>query len=363
MEGVRQMGAWLKNNGHTIEVVTLDAPDSVFLKDYPLKTHALGPSYSGYCFNKRLTPWLKVNAEKYDRIIINGLWQYQGFGAWRALRKSKIPYYVYSHGMLDPWFKEAYPFKHLKKWLYWPWAEYRVLRDAKAVVFTCEEERILARKSFWLYKVNEAVTSYGTSTPPQDADRLKAVFFDAFPALKEKRIFLFLSRIHEKKGLDLLITAFSSVALQDPKLQLVIAGPDSTNLMPALKMQADLLGISDRITWPGMLQGDLKWGAYHSAEAFVLSSHQENFGIVVAEALGCGLPTLISNKINIWREIEADGAGIVNADTVDGTIDTLNKYLSMTESAKKDMRQNARECFSKRYTVDAMALSLLKIIA
>ena len=70
--------------------------------------------------------------------------------------------------MLDPWFKRRHPLKRLKKWLYWPWADYRVLRDAQAVIFTCEEERRLARESFWLYRANEAVSSSGTSDPPAD---------------------------------------------------------------------------------------------------------------------------------------------------------------------------------------------------
>ena len=76
----------------------------------------------------------------FDAVIINGLWQYHSFGAWRALRGTATPYYVFPHGMLDPWFKRSFPLKHLKKWLYWPWAEYRVLRDARAVIFTCEAE-------------------------------------------------------------------------------------------------------------------------------------------------------------------------------------------------------------------------------
>ncbi|MEB0151131.1 glycosyltransferase, partial [Pseudomonas sp. CCC2.2] len=84
-------------------------------------------------------------------------------GTWRALAKKKIPYFIFTHGMLDPWFKKNYPLKHLKKWLYWTWGEYRVLRDAKAVLFTCEEEKILARQSFWLYKANEVVTAFGTA--------------------------------------------------------------------------------------------------------------------------------------------------------------------------------------------------------
>ena len=275
----------------------------------------------------------------------------------------KIPYFVFTHGMLDPWFKHTYPLKHIKKWLYWPWAEYRLLRDAQAVLFTCEEERLLARKSFWLYKVREAVINYGTGNPPSNEDTLKATFFKSYPKLKGKRIFLFLSRIHEKKGCNLLIAAFAKVAMQDEALHLVMAGPCHSDLIDKLKAQANQLGIAHRITWPGMLQGDMKWGAFYASEAYVLSSHQENFGIAVAEALGCGLPVLISDKVNIWREIETDGAGIVNPDSLVGTEKTLRQWLSMSTNGRDKMAQQAKATFESRFTVDAMAKSLIATLA
>ena len=102
--------------------------------------------------------------------------------------------------MLDPWFKRQYPLKHVKKWLYWPSAEYRVLRDASAVLFTSEEERRLARRSFWLYRCNEMVINYGTAAPPADDGASADRFRRAFPSVGDKRIILFLGRIHEKKG-------------------------------------------------------------------------------------------------------------------------------------------------------------------
>jgi glycosyltransferase involved in cell wall biosynthesis len=129
-----------------------------------------------------------------------------------------------------------------------------------------------------------------------------------------------------------------------------------------LKALAQANGIADRITWPGMLQGDMKWGAFYTAEAFVLPSHQENFGIAVAEAMGCGLPVLISDKVNIWREIAADGAGIVNTDTVAGTLNTLQSWLAMDTAAHQRMAQQAKATFMQRFTVEAMADSLLVAI-
>ena len=157
--------------------------------------------------------------------------------------------------MLDPWFKHTYPLKHLKKWLYWPWAEYRVLRDAQAVLFTSEDERLLARESFWFYQAREAVVAYGTRTPPDDAETLRTHFYAVHPELHGKTLLLFMSRIQEKKGCDLLIEAFAKVAGQDPNLHLLMAGPDQTGWIAKLQAQAGRLGIAERITWPGMLQG------------------------------------------------------------------------------------------------------------
>nr|WP_244671796.1 glycosyltransferase [Pseudoxanthomonas spadix] len=364
MEVARRTDGALAARGVHVEVVCLDSPnEGDFLLDYPVPVHPLGPSTRGYRYQPRLVPWLKENRARFDAVIVDGLWQYHGLAAWRALAGTDTPYFVFPHGMLDPWFKHTYPLKHLKKWLYWPWAEYRVLRGARAVLFTCEEEKLLARKSFWLYRANEEVISLGTVSPPADADGMLAASFRArHPELHGKRIVLFLSRIHEKKGCDLLVEAFARVARDHPDLHLVMAGPDQTGWAAELKRQAQALGIAGRITWPGMLQGDEKWGAFHAAEVFCLPSHQENFGIVVAEALGCGKPVLISNKVNIWREVEADGAGIVRDDTLEGTEDAMRTWLSMSEAGLVSMSSAARNCFDTRYRIEQVAKRLIEIL-
>src|ERR1700730_7688330 len=238
MEGVRQRGLRLEQLGHSVEVVTLDDPRAEFLKEFPLKVHALGPSPGGYGYNGNLVPWLTSNARAFDAIVINGLWQYHSFGAWRVLHKIGVPYYIFTHGMLDPWFKRTYPFKHIKKWLYWPWAEYRVLRDARAVLFTSEEERLQARQSFWLYRATEQVVAYGPSPPPDNSAELREKFFTTHPELRGQRTLLFLGRIHEKKGCDLLIRAFANVAAAESNLHLTIAGPDQTGWANRLKEMA-----------------------------------------------------------------------------------------------------------------------------
>jgi glycosyltransferase involved in cell wall biosynthesis len=264
--------------------------------------------------------------------------------------------------MLDPWFKRRYPLKHLKKWLYWPWGDYRVLRDAAAVIFTCEEERVLARQSFWLYRAREVVGSYGTSSPPSNARELSATFLSAFPELKDKRLLLYLGRVHEKKGGDLLVEAFARVLGDAPDLHLVMAGPGEEALVQQLKQRAQQLGIASNITWTGMVSGDMKWGAFYASDAFCLPSHQENFGIAVVESLACGKPVLISNKVNIWREIAEDGAGLVGDDTLEATVETLQRWLALPRSEVAAMRIAALRCFQLRFQVAQVAETLIQII-
>jgi glycosyltransferase involved in cell wall biosynthesis len=348
--------------GHQGDILCLDSPDADFIAHFPGQVIALGPSSRGYLYNSRVVPWLEAHAADYDAVIVNGLWQYTGFATWRAIGCSATPYFVYPHGMLDPWFKRRYPLKHLKKWLYWPWAEYRVLRDAAAVIFTCEEERRLARQSFWLYKAREVIGSYGTSAPPMNTRALTTGFTAAFPELQDKRLLLYLGRIHEKKGGDLLIEAFARVLGDAPDLHLVMAGPGDESIVSELKGRAERLGLSSRITWTGMLSGDLKWGAFYASDAFCLPSHQENFGIAVVEALACGKPVLISDKVNIWREITQDGAGLVGSDTLDGTAATLRRWLALPRADVTAMRTAALHCFQQRFQIRQVAETFIRIV-
>lgn len=360
IEGIKQMAAANQRYGHKIEVVSLDNPKAAFVKDFPLTVYALGPGWLSYGYSSRLVRWLREHEKSYDCIVVNGLWQYHSFGVWRALSNAKIPYVVFTHGMLDPWFNKKYPLKHLKKMLYWPWGEYRVLRDARAVLFTCEEERVLARQAFRPYRCNEVVVKYGTAGPKGDPKLELETFYKSYPQLREKRLAIFLGRLHEKKGCDLLIRAFAKVLAQDPAWQLLMCGPDQVGWQAKLSAMAEQLNVSDRISWIGMVSGDLKWGALRASEVFVLPSHQENFGIVVAEALACGVPTLISKKVNIWREVQSDGAGVIGADDLDGTCEVLKTWLEMSSEQKSDMRKSALECFEQRFEIHEAAANLLK---
>lgn len=364
-EGVRQLAAATRPMGQTQEVLTLDAPGDAWVTDFPTTIHAVGPARGTFGYTAKLLPWLREHVRSYDAVIVHGLWQWHGLAASHVLRGGSVPYFVFPHGMLDPWFKREYPLKHLKKWAYWPWAEYRVLRDAAAVLFTAEEEARLARQTFTpLYRVREAVVGYGTEVSSSAALGSAEAFWSAWPETRDKRIVLFLGRIHPKKGGDLLIRAFAAKALQEPRLHLVMAGPDDrAHTRSALEALAAELGVAARITWTGMLGGAAKWSALHAAEVFALPSHQENFGIAVAEALALQVPVLISNKVNIWREVVADGAGFAEADTLAGTMALLESWLALSANQRAAMQLRALACYDERFHMTSAARRLVATIA
>lgn len=353
-----------KELGFQMEVVSLDRPDKARSGRIDCKVYPLGPALPRYGYTDRFVPWLAEHAVEHDVVLVHGIWQFVSFGTWLALRKSEIPYFVYVHGMLDPWFNETYPLKRLKKMLYWPWAEYRVLRDARAVLFTCEEERLLARSSFKPYGCREIVVGHGTRASSGDPVVQREMFFKEFPGLRDKQFLLFLGRVHEKKGVDMLLNAFAAVIAGRQDLHLVVAGPcDGAN-----KQKLDLImrqldpDVRSRISFIGMLLGDLKWGAMRSAAAFVLPSHQENFGQSITEALSCGTPVLITNRVNIWREIWSSGAGLVEKDDQQGIINLLQQWLKLSAEQRRVMGLKANLCFESFFELHKAASYLLSIL-
>jgi glycosyltransferase involved in cell wall biosynthesis len=335
------------------EVVTLDPPDAPFLKDFPLTVHALGvrahkARLSRFGYTPLLVPWLRAHAGEYDIAVVNGLWNYASAGSSRILPRLGLPYVVYPHGMMDPWFRSAYPAKHWLKQLFWTLFDGRLMEHARAALFTCEEEMILARGQFWGHPYRELVARYGSGDAPDDPG----------PPAIDRPYLLFLGRIHPKKGCDLLIRAYAKVA---PDLDLVMAGPDQVGWVGELQSLAHRLGVGDRIHWPGMLSGPAKWGALRGAEVFILPTHQDSFGVAVGEALACSTPALITDKVNIWREVTEAGAGLVAADDVAGVEALLEAYMALDPPARDRMRAAARTCFNEHFDMKATARKTLEI--
>jgi glycosyltransferase involved in cell wall biosynthesis len=306
--------------------------------------------------------WLRDNAKRYDAIIVNGLWNFTSLAAWRALAGTDTRYFVYTHGMLDPYFNKAFPIKAAAKQLLWWYSKGRLVNNATGVMFVSEEERLLARKSFWPFKGRERVVLYGIIDVAGDPDAQIRAFRAAFPVIADRKYLLYLSRIHPKKGCDLLVEAFARIAAANPDLDLVMAGPDSVGWAKKLQTVAAERGVASRIHWPGMLKGDLKWGAFRAAEAFVLPSHQENFGIVVAEALACGKPVLTTDKVATWREVDAYKAGFVETDDLAGDARLLDQFIALSPREKSEMGTRARAAYVERFDIGSMAPQLIEIL-
>jgi glycosyltransferase involved in cell wall biosynthesis len=334
--------------GNEVEVATLDSPEAPYSKMPEGEIHAFGPCKANYYYQPELERWLRVNCQRFDGVIVNGVWQYNALAARRAVA-GRRPYVVFAHGMLDPYFRRAYPLKHIKKLAYWLFAERRNLSLAEAVCFTSEEEMRIAAEGFPFRDFRRVVVPYGTIGPSGEPAALKQAFREACPAAAEKDYLLFLGRLHPKKGCDLLLEAFARVA---PRvLDLVMVGPDDAGWRADLESQAVRLGIDRRVHWTGVLRGDAKWGAFYGTEAFVLPSHQENFGITVADALSCGTIPLISDKVNIAADVEADGAAFVEDDTVDGTVRLIERFCASSPEERTAMRLSARACYERRYSL------------
>ena len=373
VEGILRLAQSDTELGVTREIASLDPADSPWLAAMPLPVHALGGPPADprqtwlslrplrrYRWSPRYVRWLDANCHRYDALVVEGLWNFTtaGFAASRALRQ--MPYVAYTHGMLDPWFRRTYPAKHLAKQLVWLLSDGRVLGRAGRVLFTSELERSAARDAFWPYRMRSEVVAYGTSPPPPPTSAQAAAFRAAVPALGNNRYLLYLGRLHEKKGADLLIDAYAS--LGGCGVHLVIAGAGRPDYAAALRTQAEALGIADRVHFPGALFGDAKWGAFRGAEAFALFSHQENLGIAVVEAMACGIPVLISDKVNIWREVSVAGSGLVASDSQTGARGALEHFLALGASERLRMGEAGRRVFDARFRADRAARHLDAIL-
>ncbi len=298
-------------------------------------------------------------------IVMHGIWTFPSVALRHAARAAKKPYGIFVHGALDPWFHRHYPLKHLKKRLYWP-VQYPVFRDALAVFFTAESERDLAKSSFRPNTWNSVVVGLGINDPEEtrkihpDKSRRSTADFRSFadaaiccswPASMRRRVATCSSK------------HLGKIAASVPDVDLVMAGPDQEGMQANLQRMAEQAGFAARVHWPGVIGGDLKWGALRACEAFILSSHSENFGIAVVEALAVGRPVLISNRVNIWTEIESDGAGLVEDDTLEGTERLLRRWFNLPVAERDAMAVHARPCFVGRFTMNQTALAIEQVFA
>lgn len=363
VECVRQVGAAVAARGHAVEVASCrDVPGDAWLASFPLKVHALGPALGKYAYTPRLRAWLREQGRAFDAWIINGLWQFHGLGASRIAHRLGVPYFVYAHGMLDPWSRRAAPLKYVKKLAYWAAAERWMLDHAAAILFTSQEESVLARGYFPVAGWREQVVGNGIADPPRvaraDADGFRAAHgIDA-----GKQVVLSLGRIHPKKGIDLLLRAFASLPAARERLVLVVTGEGEAGYVESLRQLGGTLGIEANVRWTGGLYGAEKWNAFAASDLFVLPSHQENFGIALVESLAAGVPVCTTTGVNIHPMVTRYGAGFVCRDDAGEVAACLARWIAMGEGEKDAMRAAARRCFEEQFRVEAAAARLLEAL-
>jgi len=379
-QAVRTMVKGLIEKRVQNEVVTFDDPGALYLCNDPFIIYALGKKRGPWCYNSSFYPWLLTNLGDFNVVIVHALWSYPGYAIQKAMKKlagrthgKALPkLFVMPHGMLDPYFQRApeRKLKALRNYIYWELVEKKLINGADGILFTCEAEATLAKEPFWGYKPKkDIVIGMGISPPPPFKPEMKAAFIDKCPGLENESYLLFLSRIDEKKGVDLLLNAYldalkktAGTTVSLPRL--VIAGP-GIETHYGFRMQQLILEnpeLSNAVFLPGMLSGDAKWGAFYGCEAFILPSHQENFGIAVVEAMACGRAVLISDQVNIWEKISLGGGCFVAGDTLDGTCGLLDNWQQSSYLHKIQMGKNAYGSFKKWFSASTAANQLLKAI-
>ena len=251
---------------------------------------------------------IRENVNCAEIVVIHTLWHGLGYHARCACNKSGKPYLVMPHGMLDPY---SLGVKKIKKAIYMALIEKNTLFKAKRIIYTTEEEEKLATSSVSGLPEGQIVPLGSEKPPRKKISSLQSIFIKKFPQVEGRNSLLFLSRIHHKKGLDRLLDAFALVFRSNPSLLLVIAGDGEPEYVRNIKRTTQERGLEDAVLFTGMLDGDLKWGAFAVADIFVLPSRQENFAIVVAEAMHMGLPIILTDKVNSWPYVKMAEAGFV----------------------------------------------------
>jgi glycosyltransferase involved in cell wall biosynthesis len=261
------------------------------------------------------------------------------------------------HGMLDPY---SLSVKRWRKALYLWALERRNLLAARRLIYTTPEEaRLAAIRSFPLPKGD--VIPLGGDAPARNSASLASTFLERFPQARGRRQLLFLGRLDFKKGLDRILIVLPSVLRAFPQVLLTIVGDGAPAFEAAVKREIARQGLIGSVLMTGRLDAAAKWGAYASADLFLLPSRQENFAITVAEAMHAGIPVIITTKVNTWPYVREASAGIVLEEPgVEAALrDGILSLLANRETAKL-MGKRGQEYAGKYLTWSGAADRLLK---
>lgn len=361
---VRQLAASLASIGVDVHVATTN-DNGPRLLDVSLGQPVVenGATYWYFARQSRfytaslpLASWLATHVRNFDVVHIHALFSFASMPASHYAHRDNVPYIVRPLGTLNEWgMTQRRPW--LKKASFFL-LESRIVKHAALMHYTSDAERDEASR--WTNGALSVVIPNAVSDASSEPAAAGA--FRARLGLDGNRpIALFLSRLDEKKGLDLLIQAFAQLRQRMPEALLVIAGEGRADFVRTLHSQASALGIPERdIVWTGFLAGEGKRAAFADANVFVLPSYSENFGIAVAEAMAAGLPVVVSNQVAIHHDVAAAGAGRIVACEASAVCGALDAVLRETAVAKQ-MGQQGRELVRRKYSTAAVTRQVIDV--
>ena len=292
---------------------------------------------------------LPATGEGEHAVHFHGLWQLGYVRVAKRCAALGIPYVVSPHGMLEPW---AMRHKWWKKWPYFYLVEKCLLSRAGALLATgrLEAER-LERLVSGQRVESLPLGMTGDARPNYDAARAQLGWQG------DERVLLFLSRLHVKKGMHLLLRALAAVERSE-KTRLVIVGGGDADYVRSVRALATELGDAlPRVDWIGEVWGEARWPYFQSADLFCLPTFSENFGLAVLEACQVGTPALTTTATP-WAEYLADGLGFLCEPHVDSIRGALARFFK-ADRATPDARRKLSEWAWSEFHWDALAARYL----
>lgn len=294
---------------------------------------------------------IKREVSQSDIVLIHGLYQFTSTTTAFYCRKYKVPYVLRPHGTLDPFL--VYRRRCLLKMAYLFFFEKRNFIRAAAIQYSSEMEQKMTER-FISKSAQAIIISEGINLERFDHVVYRGRYRSIHPELENKIIVLFLGRFHQKKGIELLIEAFVRVVSQTCHAHLILAGSGDKSYTEKIMSKIERSGIFQYITVTGHLSNEEKNDILADADIFALPSYGENFGLAVVEAMACGLPVVISDKVGIWREVAEGGAGLVAPCDSDKIADSLKELLN-NPGLRSKLGQQGRKLAKSRFSMDEMA--------
>ena len=261
------------------------------------------PTLREFIYSRGLSAWLCRHIDDYDLLHIHAIFCYPATAAMWMARKRQKPYISRPLGQLDAW---ALQQSAVRKKLYWTLIEKRNLQEASAIHFTAERERTEATRLG--LNAPSVVIPHGVDIPA-NISNARARLRDQLGLPYDEPIILFLSRVHPKKGLDYLIPALGK--LKGRRFSFILAGTGDPSYEAEVARFLRLAEIEDRTKRVGFVEGEFKQLLLQGSDLFVLTSHSENFGIAVIEALAADLPVLITPSVALADTVSSAGFGYV----------------------------------------------------